>query len=313
MMKHILVTGGAGFIGSNTVRYALEKGLTVSVLDSFENAVMSKDDLLELGATVLELDIQNPQAIESLSGQFDAIVHLAAQVSVPKSIQDPERNHSVNVSGTEHVLQFAQQNDVKRFIFASSSAVYGDCESMPLSESSEGELQSPYAKSKLEIERKIDAYFQQGCEFLSLRFFNVYGPEQRLDSNYGAVVPIFIDRYTQGIQPTIYGSGNQSRDFVNVHDIARLLVDLSIGEWAQPKQSVYNVGTGQSVTITELASLIHQLSQSNLAFEPSFQTQRAGDIEHSVASIEAIRRDLNWKPEISLEDGLRELIEVDSS
>ena len=313
MMKHILVTGGAGFIGSNTVRYALDKGLTVSVLDSFENAVLSKDDLIELGAHVLELDIQDPRALESRTSPFDAIVHLAAQVSVPKSIQDPERNHSVNVSGTEHVLQFAQHNGVKRFIFASSSAVYGDCETMPLSESSQGELQSPYAKSKLEIEQKIDDYFQRGSEFLSLRFFNVYGPEQQLDSNYGAVVPIFIDRYTQGIQPTIYGSGSQSRDFVNVRDIARLLVDLSVGEWAQPKQSVYNVGTGQSVTITELASLIHELSQSNLAFAPSYQTQRAGDIEHSVASIEAIKRDFNWKPEISLEDGLRELIEVDSS
>ena len=141
MMKHILITGGAGFIGSNTVRYALDEGLTVSVLDSFENAVISKDDLLELGAHVLEVDIQDSRVLESMSGPFDAIVHLAAQVSVPKSIQDPERNHSVNVSGTQHVLQFAQRNNVKRFLFASSSAVYGDCETMPLSESSEGELQ----------------------------------------------------------------------------------------------------------------------------------------------------------------------------
>ena len=312
-MKHILVTGGAGFIGSNTVKYALGKGLTVSVLDSFENAVISKDDLFELGANVLESDIQDPRVLENLSGPFDAIVHLAAQVSVPKSIQDPEKNHSVNVSGTEHVLQFAQQNGVKRFIFASSSAVYGDCETMPLSESSEGELQSPYAKSKLEIEQKIDAQFQQGSEFLSLRFFNVYGPEQRLDSNYGAVVPIFIDCALQGIQPRIYGSGGQSRDFVNVRDVARLLVDLSIEQWPQPKQSVYNVGTGHSVTIIELASLIHELSKSDFAFEPSFQPERAGDIEHSVASIETIKRDLNWEPKISLEDGLRELIEVSSS
>lgn len=312
-MNRILITGGAGFIGSNTVKYALSIGLNVSVLDSFENAVISKHALQKLGVNVLELNIENSQDLELMNEQYDAIVHLAAQVSVSKSIQDPEKNHSINVSGTEHVLQFAQQNGVKRFIFASSSAVYGDCETMPLSESSGGELQSPYAKSKFEIEQKIDAYFQQGAEFLSLRFFNVYGPGQRLDSNYGAVVPIFIDRCTQGIQPTIYGSGSQSRDFVNVRDIARLLVDLSIGEWAQPKQSVYNVGTGESVTITELASLIHELSQSNLAFAPSYQTQRAGDIEHSVASIEAIKRDLNWKPEISLEDGLRELIEVDSS
>ncbi|MGB2089936.1 MAG: NAD-dependent epimerase/dehydratase family protein [Candidatus Poseidoniaceae archaeon] len=312
-MKRILITGGAGFIGSNTVKYALGIGLNVSVLDSFENAVISKHALQKLGVHVLEFNIENSQCLEQMSDQYDAIVHLAAQVSVPKSIQDPEKNHSVNVEGSEHVLQFAQRNNVKRFIFASSSAVYGDCEMMPLTEDSKGELQSPYAQSKLEIEQKIDDWFQEGSEFLSLRFFNVYGPQQRLDSNYGAVVPIFIDRFTRGNQPTIYGSGAQSRDFVNVRDVARLLVDLSIGEWPQPKQSAYNVGTGHSVTIIELASLIHELSQSNFAFEPSFRPERTGDIGQSVASIEAIKRDLNWEPEISLEDGLRELIEVNSS
>ncbi|MGB2353283.1 MAG: NAD-dependent epimerase/dehydratase family protein [Candidatus Poseidoniaceae archaeon] len=312
-MTHILITGGAGFIGSNTVKYAIDKGLTVSVLDSFENPVISKDDLLELGVHVLELDIQDSGIFEVLSDQFDAIIHLAAQVSVPKSIQDPEKNHSVNVRGTEHILRFAQRNSVKRFIFASSSAVYGDCETMPLKEDVMGEVQSPYAQSKLDIEKQIDTCFLRGEEFLSLRFFNVYGPEQRLDSNYGAVVPIFIDRLARGSQPTIYGSGAQSRDFVHVRDVARLLVGLSVEEWPQPKQSVYNVGTGHSLTILELASLVHELSQSEIKFEPSFKHERTGDIEHSVASIEAIKRDLNWKPKISLEDGLKELIEVNPS
>ena len=310
-MKRILITGGAGFIGSNTVKHALDIGLNVTVLDSFENAVISKHALQKLGVHILELNIENSQALSQISGQYDAIVHLAAQVSVPRSIQDPERNHSVNVAGTEHVLQFAQQNKVKRFIFASSSAVYGDCTTMPLSEGAKGELQSPYARSKSVVEDLVDEYFQQGEEFLSLRFFNVYGPNQRLDSNYGAVIPIFIDRYSRNIQPSIYGSGAQSRDFVHVHDVARLLVELAICKWPEPKQSAYNVGTGKVVSIIQLASLIHELTQSDLAFKPSFHPARTGDIEHSFASIEAIRRDLQWEPKISLEDGLRELIEVD--
>lgn len=312
-MKRILITGGAGFIGSNTVKYALSIGLNVSVLDSFDNAVISKHALQKLGVNVLGLNIENSQDLELMNDQYDAIVHLAAQVSVPNSIQDPEKNHSVNVDGTKHLLQFAQQNDVKRFIFASSSAVYGDCETMPLREDSKGELQSPYAQSKSLVEDIVHEYFQQGEEFLSLRFFNVYGPNQRLDSDYGAVMPVFIDRFSRGIQPSIYGSGAQSRDFVHVHDVARLLVDLATSEWPQPKQSVYNVGTGRAVTIIQLASLIHELTQPNVAFEPSFLPLRAGDIEHSVASIEAIQRDLRWQPKISLEDGLRELIEVNRS
>ena len=312
-MKRILITGGAGFIGSNTVKYALSIGLNVSVLDSFDNAVISKHALQKLGVNVLGLNIENSQDLELMNDQYDAIVHLAAQVSVPNSIQDPEKNHSVNVDGTKHLLQFAQQNDVKRFIFASSSAVYGDCETMPLREDSKGELQSPYAQSKSLVEDIVHEYFQQGEEFLSLRFFNVYGPNQRLDSDYGAVMPVFIDRFSRGIQPSIYGSGAQSRDFVHVHDVARLLVDLATSEWPQPKQSVYNVGTGRAVTIIQLASLIHELTQPNVAFEPSFLPLRAGDIEHSVASIEAIQRDLRWQPTISLEDGLRELIEVNRS
>ena len=312
-MKHILITGGAGFIGSNTVQYALKLGLKVTVLDSFENAAVSKDFLEKLGVNILEIDIQDCQSLEQLNDQFDAIIHLAAQVSVPKSIQDPSRNRTVNVDGTGHVLQLAQRNDVKRFIFASSSAVYGDCKTMPLEEGYSGELQSPYAQSKLDIERKIDAKFKEGCEFVSLRFFNVYGPNQRLDSNYGAVVPIFIDLLSRGIQPTIYGTGQQLRDFVHVHDVARLLVDLAINEWPNPSQSMYNVGTGKAVTVIELASHIHKLTGSGSSFEPTFQSEREGDIECSVASIVTIENDLGWKPEIELEEGLRKLIEVDAS
>ena len=312
-MKHILITGGAGFIGSNTVQYALEKGVMVTVLDSFENAAISKDSLEKLGVNVLEMDIQNRQSLEQLNDEFDAIIHLAAQVSVPKSIQDPLLNHAVNVDGTGHVLQFAQRNNVERFIFASSSAVYGDCEVMPLKESYTGELQSPYAQSKSEIESKIDEKFQEGSEYLSLRFFNVYGPNQRLDSNYGAVVPIFIDLLSRGIQPKIYGTGQQSRDFVHVHDVARLLVGLAINEWSSPSQSVYNVGTGNSITVMQLASLTHKLTRAENAFQPIFQSERAGDIERSVASITAIENDLHWKPEIQLEEGLRQLIKVKTS
>ena len=312
-MKHILITGGAGFIGSNTVQYALKLGLKVTVLDSFENAAVSRDFLEKLGVNILEIDIQDRQSLEQLNDQFDAIIHLAAQVSVPKSIQDPLRNQAVNVDGTEHVIQLAQRNDVKRFIFASSSAVYGDCNSMPLQEGYGGELQSPYAQSKLDIERKIDAKFKEGCEFVSLRFFNVYGPNQRLDSNYGAVVPIFIDLLSRGIQPTIYGTGQQSRDFVHVHDVARLLVDVATNEWPNPSKSIYNVGTGKAVTIIELASHIHKLTGSGNSFVPAFQSEREGDIERSVASIVAIEKDLGWKPEIQLEEGLRKLIEVDTS
>jgi nucleoside-diphosphate-sugar epimerase len=313
MMKHILVTGGAGFIGSNTVEYALHLGLKVTVLDSFENAVISQDELEELGVDVLRIDIQNEQEFENMRVQYDAIIHLAAQVSVPKSIQFPKENHSVNVIGARNVLRLAQRNNVRRFIFASSSAVYGDCELMPLDENANGKLQSPYAQSKSEMEDVIDGYFRTGAEFLSLRFFNVYGPNQRLNSDYGAVIPIFINLLSRGIQPSIFGSGNQSRDFVHVHDVARLLVDLAIGTWPQPKQSVYNVGTGNSVTITELALLIHVLTNSESAFQPSYQPERTGDVEHSVASIAAIRADLGWEPNISLENGLKDLIEVNSS
>ena len=312
-MKHILITGGAGFIGSNVVKYALNLGLTVTVLDSFEHAAVSKVSMEEMGAQVLEIDIQDSQSLEQLNKEFDAIIHLAAQVSVPKSIQNPEMNHSININGTEHVLEFADRNNINRFIFASSSAVYGDCETLPLKECHIGKLQSPYAQSKAEIENTIDAHFNQGAEFLSLRFFNVYGPNQRMDSNYGAVIPLFVDAFSRQNQPTIYGTGEQSRDFVHVHDVARLLIELAIQPWRNPKQSVYNVGTGTSATVLELASLIHELTDAMSPFEPIFQPARVGDIEHSVASIEATKNDLQWKPEISLRDGLKQLIGVNLS
>ena len=212
------------------------------MFDSFENAVFSQDDLFELGADVLRIDIQNEQEFENMRVQYDAIIHLAAQVSVPKSIQFPKKNHSVNVIGARNVLRLAQQNNVSRFIFASSSAVYGDCECMPLTRMRMVNY-NPHAQSKSEMEEKLMAISAR-VRISEPSLFNVYGPNQRLDSDYGAVIPIFINLLSRGIQPSIFGSGNQSRDFVHVHDVARLLVDLSIEQWPQPKQSVYNVGTG---------------------------------------------------------------------
>lgn len=311
-MKHILITGGAGFIGSNTVQYALDLGFEVTVLDSFENAVSSTEELRNLGAKILNIDVREKEKIDALNYKFDSIIHLAAQVSVPKSLQSPAENHAINVEGSINMLQFAKRLGIGRFIFASSSAVYGDCTTMPLSESFLGTLQSPYASSKHEIENRIHQAFEEGKEHLSLRFFNVYGPNQHLDSNYGAVIPIFVNVLRNGDQPLIHGLGNQTRDFVHVDDVSRLLVDLATKEWSNPLQSVYNVGTGIPTTVIDLASLIHRVLASPTEFQPRFGKARKGDIEQSVASIQATLRDLDWQPKIALEDGIRHLIGVGS-
>ena len=311
-MTHILITGGAGFIGSNTVQYALNLGFDVTVLDSFENAVFSEEELRNLGAKILNIDVREKEKIEALNTKYDSIIHLAAQVSVTKSFQSTEENHAINIVGSTNILQFAERLDIDRFIFASSSAVYGDCTTMPLSESNLGTLQSPYASSKHEIESQINQGFERGKEYLSLRFFNVYGPHQHLDSNYGAVIPIFVNLLRNGEQPTIHGLGNQTRDFVHVNDVSKLLVDLATKEWPNPVQSVYNVGTGIPTTVVDLASLIHRVLDSKTKFQPNFGKPREGDIEQSVASIQATLRDLDWQPMTSLEDGIRQLIGVDS-
>lgn len=307
-MKHVLVTGGAGFIGKNVAKYAIKMGIQVTIIDW---ATLSSEESIEftkLGINYIQYDIRDLAKLNSISGEFDSIIHLAAQVSVPKSFTHKKETEEINIEGTANVISLAKRLGIKRFILASSSAVYGDCKDIPLTEDNTGTLLSPYAKTKHENEEMIKTEFEEGSEFLALRFFNVYGSGQSANSQYAAVIPKFLQCVKKSEPITIFGDGKQSRDFVHVSDVSRLLVTLSVESWSFPGQHVFNVGTGQSCSISQLVELIQDINEENPSLEIRYENERSGDILHSVASILSIKEQLNWEPMISFEQGLRQLI-----
>ncbi len=300
-MSKFLVTGGAGFIGSNLVDALLASGDDVVVLDDLSSgkpanleAAAGRIELIEASVTDL------PAVARAMSG-VDYVLHHAALASVPQSISDPWRNHRSNVDGTLALLLAARDAGVKRFVLASSSAVYGNREESPKTESLETEPLSPYATSKLIGEDYCRQFTASGwLSCVCLRYFNIFGPRQDPESDYAAVIPIFIRRLLDGNAAIIYGDGGQTRDFVYVENVVR--ANLLAVERDAAAGGVFNIGCGESITVNDLYRRIAELVGSDL--EPVHAPERDGEVRYSLASIERAREKLGFEVQVDYRDGL---------
>ena len=304
-MDRVLVTGGSGFIGSNVIE-ELMKSFKVVNLD----LKPSKNSEIEqmIG------DIRDKELVEKAVENCDIIIHLAAQVSVPLSIDYPQKTFDINVQGTQNIIDAAHKFGIKRLIIASSAAVYGEVSDLPLKEESAGQCLSPYAQSKWENETQIMLAREKGLEAVALRFFNVYGPGQSTDGAYAAVIPKFVEMLTTGKQPIVHGDGLQSRDFIHVKDLVRAIESLLECNWKLVDDHTYNLASQSQTTILELIELINSsivkiTPNFNIA-EPNFEQSRKGDIIHSYADISKISNTLNWGPSIEISQGIEELVRM---
>ncbi len=262
-MQHVLITGGAGFIGSHIAGALLEQGASVRVLDNFstgkrENLTIFKETGLNARLEVLEGDLRDPVALAEAVRGMDTVFHEAAFVSVPESMQKPQECFDVNVGGTCHLFEAARKAGARRVVIASSAAVYGDSNVLPLDESLPVRPLSPYAASKSASEIYAAMYTQAfGLDVAALRYFNVYGPRQRPDSMYAAAVPIFIRRLLDGKPVTIFGDGRQTRDLIFVGDVVR--ANLIAAEHVAAPGQVFNISTGRESSILDLLEILAEL------------------------------------------------------
>jgi UDP-glucose 4-epimerase len=303
---NILVTGGGGFIGSHLVDLLLLHGHSVCVLDNFSTG---QRDNLPLSNPQLRLvtgDIRDLNAVNSVMQGVDAIVHLAAVASVQASVDDPIGTHEVNLVGTLNLLEAARKYAVKRFVFASSAAVYGDVKTLPVSEDITLSPLTPYAADKLSSEYYIDFYRRQhGLQPVVFRFFNIFGPRQDPSSPYSGVISIFMERAIAELPITVFGDGEQSRDFVYVADLVELLTRAveSDQQFIEPM----NVGNGHGTNLNQLLDLIRNFSAKKL--DVSYTASRSGDIRHSLADNSRLRQLMKYESRYPVEIGLRKTYE----
>lgn len=307
-MTSYLVTGGAGFIGSHIVAALLEQGHFVRVLDNFSTG--KRENLAQFAPSprleVVEGDIRDPRITAQAVQGIEYVFHEAAFVSVPQSMEDPLPCFDINQRGTEVVLEAARKAGVKRVVLASSAAVYGDSEALPLEEDSPLRPLSPYAVSKRVDELYAQLYTRSfGLEVVALRYFNVYGPRQRPDSVYAAAVPIFTRRLLEGKPVTIYGDGGQTRDLVFVGDVVR--ANLLASQHPAAPGEVFNICTGEEIRVLDLVETLMRLFPNAPA--PQFAPPRAGDIYRSVGSPRKAAERLGFRAGTALEDGLRAVVE----
>ena len=304
-MSRYLVTGGAGFIGSHLVHTLLDQGADVRVLDNFSTG--KRENLLDLDSRleVLEGDVRDRTVVEKAVRDVDVVFHQAAFVSVPESMEKPQTCFDVNVTATVGLFDAARIAGVQRVVVASSAAVYGESEALPLEEITRTQSLSPYAASKRTNEIYAQMYTQAfGLDVVALRYFNVYGPRQRPDSMYAAAVPIFIRRLLDDKPVTIYGDGGQTRDLINVRDVVR--ANLIASEHPNAPGQIFNVCTGQETRLLDLIEVLFELFPN--VKEPTFVGPRPGDIYRSVGSAELIARTLGFRAGVTLEEGLKETV-----
>ncbi len=299
----MLVTGAAGFIGASLYMYLVDRGYEVVGVDSYRcPSRLLLSILRERSLEVHRVDVLDRVMLMNVARYTDAIVHLAAFINVDESMSEPYKYINNNVMGTASVLEVGREAGVKKFIYISSAAVYGEPLELPIKESHPTRPSSPYGYSKLMGEYLVRMYAElYGVDSVVLRLFNVYGFGQ--SGEYAGVIPRFIERVSRGKSPIIYGDGEQTRDFVHVEDVCRA-VELALSY--NGSYDVFNVGSGRAVSINELAWLV--INEFQAEVEPEYEPPRKGDIKHSVADISKASKILGFRPVVCLEDGIRIMI-----
>ncbi|HKY05743.1 MAG TPA: SDR family oxidoreductase [Blastocatellia bacterium] len=306
--KNYLVTGGAGFIGSHICERLVKDGKRVRVLDNFvsgreENLAHLKDDV-----EIIRGDICDTETVAAAVRGMDIVFHEAALGSVPRSVADPVTTHESNITGTLNVLLAARDAGVKRVVYASSSSVYGETEVLPKHEAITPQPLSPYALSKLAGEHYITIFRHvYGFEAVSLRYFNIFGPRQDPNSQYSAVIPRFVTALLSGTPPTVFGDGQQSRDFTYVENVVEANLRASEADADAVAGKFFNVACGGRYTLLELLDKIKEILGSSI--EPVHEPPRAGDVRDSQASIEAAAKGFGYSVAVDFDEGLRRTVE----
>ncbi|MGB7296835.1 MAG: SDR family oxidoreductase [Candidatus Aminicenantales bacterium] len=305
-MRTYLVTGGAGFIGSHLAEELVRRGERVRVLDNFITGKRENLSSFQNFIELVEGDIRDLETCRRALRKADCVLHQAALPSVPRSIEEPLLAHDINVNGTLNLLVAAVEAKVKKFVFASSSSVYGDGPELPKKEGVEGKPLSPYAVHKFIAEKYCQVFHEiYGLETISLRYFNVFGPHQDPSSQYAAAIPLFITQMLRGERPQIFGDGEQSRDFTPVANI----VEANLRAVEAPGTAggdVFNIACGERTTVNTLAREIANLL--GVSIEPYYSDPRPGDILHSFAAIDKARMVLGFEPSIGFKQGLKKTV-----
>lgn len=305
-MAFYLVTGGAGFIGSNLVHALLARGERVRVLDDFSTGrqVNLKDAFSQI--ELVEGDLADPDVCHHAVQGADYVLHQGAVPSVSRSVQDPLRSHHANATATLNMLVAARDAGVKRFVYASSSSVYGDSPTLPKQEDMTPRPKSPYAVAKLAAESYCRIFYDlYGLETVSLRYFNVFGPRQDPTSAYSAVIPLFIKAMLAGESPTVHGDGTQSRDFTFIAN--NVQANLLATQAPDVGGQVFNIACGQRYSLLDLIERLNQALGTSI--EPTFGPQRAGDVKHSLADIARAQDLLGYNVDVDFEEGLARTID----